>query len=48
MAGAPDFRSRVLGLNPARGGIQLMIAQSLSLSLFHHLSMTDNVERDVK
>ena len=42
----------VTGLNPAGGGIHLMtvrgcIAHSLSLSSFHRLSMTNNVERDI-
>ena len=42
-----------MGLNPARGRIQLMtvrftIAQNLSLLYFHRLDITDSVERDVK
>ena len=42
----------ILGLNPARSRTQLMtvqhfIAQSFIQS-FHHLDMTNNVERDVK
>ena len=43
---APDFGSRVAGLNPAGGEILLepkrrFIAQSLSCSPFHHLEMTE-------
>ena len=36
----PDLDHEVPGSNPAGGGIQLMTAQSLSLSPFHRLSMT--------
>ena len=50
---APNFVSRVAGLNPAGGEIlpepkRRFIAQSLSWSPFQRPDMTELVERDIK